>query len=994
MRSNVHTACAILLGIAAVWALLDRGRIDDSRQVPEKRAASPAAPAPAGSAPFRQTLAAVSDDGPAFLNREKLEALFIAKVGDKTTLPLPRPVNVHTILVHGHDSGTMSAGFEFAGDPATTAHFARLTSGRIEGYVLSRHSERVLRIVSTGEGEAARVEAVAASDLLCARFEEGLLLPGMPPEPQASEADSAPNAASLPEPAPLLESRPGAPSVVFLSFDGETVVGTPWNTSYNGGDPIVAAPFAASEHIPGIWASIAEDYAVYDVNVTTDRARFEGAPPDRRVMVVFTPTRDWYGSSAGGVAFRGSFGSPTNPYCWVFNRTLNGAAEAGSHEIGHTVGLRHDGTSSRAYYTGHTHASGASWAPIMGSGYNRSIVQFSKGEYPNANRAEDDFAIMAGYLDPIPDDHGDSLATATAAQESSEGSLLAEGTIGTESDVDVFRFVTAATGTVSLSVSPHPAYRNLDAELELLDAAFGPLGSSAPEGPFDASVTLPALPPGTYYARVRGTGLGDLATGYPRYGSVGTYTLSGSYPGTPLPPAPAGFSASDGASPEFVALAWEALDGADGYAVYRNAAPTLAGADRIAEISGATSYQDRASRHGKIYWYFVRAVIGDVESEPTPLDDGFRLSFPLPVPASLSATRGAEPGAVLVGWSPVAGADHYLVYRSRDADPGEAEQIGESISTDWTDLSVEPGRSYRYFVRAESSTGISPFSESVLGYGAARDPLDDAFENNDDPEEATPGRVGPSPPRFEWRAVAVDGDPDWYALTLPPDRVRLDLAVPFDPGLGSVVVSLHDAEAKPLASGAEGAGTRFLSHVGEAGASYLLLVERDEGAAVPYRLVWTALRAGDSGLFPDLLVGPAPPPRRGEGVLNRNGSGQSLPLALPGRGTKRAFVSLVNRSAVTGSFAMRTTVTRWLEVHHARRSGERWTSVTAALRTGRAREVLPPLGSTLWQNRLRATPSSRSLRTGRAIASHFARGGDAPRRYDRVLLRLAMPRRR
>jgi hypothetical protein len=78
----------------------------------------------------------------------------------------------------------------------------------------------------------------------------------------------------------LLHSRPEANRIIFLDFDGFTISGTAWNVD-NGGADIVAPPcdtdgnpstFGSSERtaIQQIWLRVSEDFAPFDVDVTTE----------------------------------------------------------------------------------------------------------------------------------------------------------------------------------------------------------------------------------------------------------------------------------------------------------------------------------------------------------------------------------------------------------------------------------------------------------------------------------------------------------------------------------------------------------------------------------------------------------------------------------------------------------------------------------------------------------------------------------------------------
>ncbi|MBC8117898.1 MAG: hypothetical protein H7062_26200, partial [Candidatus Saccharimonas sp.] len=204
----------------------------------------------------------------------------------------------------------------------------------------------------------------------------------------------------------FLHSRPTATKIVHLDFDGFTTTDTNW-----GSTAIVTAPFNPDATagfsdpeltaIQDIWARVAECFSPFDVDVTTqepptteDLKRASGSDPRWGIRVAIgVCTPDIY-PTAGGVAFLGSFSWATDTPTYVFPQRLGysnkNITDATVHEVGHTLGLKHDGriTPSEGYYYGH--GSGPTdWAPHMGVGYTANIIQWSKGEYLSADNPED-----------------------------------------------------------------------------------------------------------------------------------------------------------------------------------------------------------------------------------------------------------------------------------------------------------------------------------------------------------------------------------------------------------------------------------------------------------------------------------------------------------------------------------------------------------------------------------------------------------------------------
>jgi hypothetical protein len=122
------------------------------------------------------------------------------------------------------------------------------------------------------------------------------------------------------------------------------------------------------------------------------------------MRVIFTTTHEWYGTNAGGVAYTNSINWSNATPCWVFTNllgyNLKSIQEAGSHEAGHTFGLRHQASyDENCNQISQYNYGNSEIAPIMGVSRGAKRGEWWVG--PNSlgcNNIQNDKEIIASIV--------------------------------------------------------------------------------------------------------------------------------------------------------------------------------------------------------------------------------------------------------------------------------------------------------------------------------------------------------------------------------------------------------------------------------------------------------------------------------------------------------------------------------------------------------------------------------------------------------------------
>jgi hypothetical protein len=561
--------------------------------------------------------------------------------------------------------------------------------------------------------------------LLCASCPPGTWvdpapLPSGAPFPAAYAATAAIDIRRPLSDIPPLSSLPGARASLYLDFDGfellrygqyANIVVPPFDQD---GDP---SSFNSAEltAIERIWSYVAEDFAPFQLNVTTVTP--SSLAHGTTLRVVIGGDGRWTGAKYGGISYVNNFTNTDIPnVAFVFSENLargnvRYTADAISHEAGHSFGLEHQSTYQgnrkiEEYSTGPRDGT----APLMGKSYDAVRSLWWQGTSSVGPGVwQDDMSILAGPRNGFgyrPDLEGDSAATATPLRIEPDGRLSGSGLIHVTSDLDFFSF-TSGAGTISLVISPPPLVGNLAPRVELLDASgTSVLATAGPSADFSArvSVTLPVA--GSYLLKVASGG---------GSGNVGQYEISGwvvpmaeaSVPSPRVPaerpPAPPVGVRAEGVAAQIIRLSWNPLT-SEAVALRVERSEDGIRWTMIAELPPSSSVlEDPSVAPATTYSYRVTVVATGGVSHPS--EPAWATTLPLAPPFAVASPVGSD--RVVVSWGEVAGAAGYRIERSTDGVAWMLLGVASPLSFSITDLWVVPGGAYWYRVRAFNAAGAS-----------------------------------------------------------------------------------------------------------------------------------------------------------------------------------------------------------------------------------------------------------------------------------------------
>ena len=325
----------------------------------------------------------------------------------------------------------------------------------------------------------------------------------------------------------------------------------------------IYATFSDAEQvaIKRIWQRVAEDYAPFDIDVTTERpatfttrtAQALDHAQHRRQWRIRTrlPRRAaWPTSMCFAIQQLRNLPAGVDLLTTTCGNDESYIAEAASHEIGHNLGpqpRRPDGwhrvlrrPRQRRHFLGtaHGHRLQPQRQPVVqgrvlpGQQHPGRPRHHCRQDSPTAPTTT---ATRRGTATPLVITGGTNIVSTTPETDPANTNSANKGVLERNTDVDVFSFITG-NGPISLAVNPWimPSGTtrggNLDLLVELRDSSGNLLLTNNPVSQTTALIQT-NLTEGVYYLHVRNVGAGAPAsstpTGYTAYGSIGQYFISG-----------------------------------------------------------------------------------------------------------------------------------------------------------------------------------------------------------------------------------------------------------------------------------------------------------------------------------------------------------------------------------------------------------------------------------------------------------------------------------
>jgi hypothetical protein len=294
----------------------------------------------------------------------------------------------------------------------------------------------------------------------------------------------------------------------------------------------------SKESVFRVWQCVSDQYSMLNLNITTDPAVYSAAKSKDLLKTGIINFVNQDGRSFADIAAFGTTAAGT-----LYRNPSNGDYGYGigmtcAHEMGHEMGMAHDGGSAQSdpeYFFG---LPAVQWCPIMGNywyggGWNNQLFTWSKGEYNTATQTQDDLKIM-NTNEKVPfvvDDNPTSKAI-----KFDDGGVISSsknwGQIEQNTDTDAFTFeVAKGGGSISLKIDPLEYLRQLDVAAKIVDSKGVTISSSNLAVNRSAEFKNVTLAEGAYTLVIEGGAELTPQTGFSKYSSLGYYGMEGTVTG-------------------------------------------------------------------------------------------------------------------------------------------------------------------------------------------------------------------------------------------------------------------------------------------------------------------------------------------------------------------------------------------------------------------------------------------------------------------------------